>query len=993
VLSPAPQYRCKNLARARRLAADATFDGVALVEVLTDGALAPRPSVSTDIDLRGRVLLLHLAQPVDETGPDLLVQGGVRLTNLPAAWSAAASTLLSTNAAAVPDANERAQVQSQLLPLVATRPSLDHILVVRLQSLVFNGIDFLEVLDAQLPETSDLRQRILLVHLFLPVPAGITGRRTKDVLIAGGVRVVNPQVSWAVSADELVNGDVSAVVPPADLAEVQAQVVPLLPTDRDTLAHILVVEPEVSGDFSPYELSIVAGDSQNDGFNDPFFGFDSQLSRVTFSFKVDCPSDFDCLPDDTCPPVSAQGPVIDYLAKDYASFRTLMLDRMSQTIPDWKERSPADVGVMLVEVLAFAADQLSYFQDSVANEAYLGTARLRPSLRRHARLLDYRLNEGTNARAFVHLDVTAASSADGAVLPAHTPLVSKTAGLAAARISAADLDSAILAGSQVFETMAPITLHAAHNQIALYTWGDDDCCLPKGATRATLVDDGTLVLQGDDDSDGPIKVGALLAFVEVNSPAASSVGNSNLGAPPDPKHRQVVRLTSVRRSSDPLNGVALVEIAWASDDALPFPLCLTTLNSGAPVSVAQGNIVLADHGHSVTQDLPPLSSARGNQRYLPKLVDGPITFQAQVQDADGNLLLFDPGAPAAVALAGDARLARPDVVLFPIPSPDDAHLRGCDRDLTADTDHWTAVADLLESGPFSQEFVVEMEDDGTAQLRFGDGTLGALPAPALFACYRIGNGAAGNLGADGLGHVVAPFAGIARVANLLPAAGGTDPEPAQEIRLNAPQAFRTQERAVTEADWSDVTQRHPGIQRAVASRRFTGSWYTMFVAVDRLGGLAVDDPFKAELAAFLERFRLAGYDLEIEGAIAVPLEIRLTVCTLPGFFRADVKKALLDALSNRNLPGGRRGFFHPDNFTFGQPVFLSQLLAAALAVPGVASIDTSEDHLVFKRLGQVAGTDSADGLLRMERLEIARLDNDPSQPEHGTLDLVLQGGA
>jgi hypothetical protein len=167
----------------------------------------------------------------------------------------------------------------------------------------------------------------------------------------------------------------------------------------------------------------------------------------------------------------------------------------------------------------------------------------------------------------------------------------------------------------------------------------------------------------------------------------------------------------------------------------------------------------------------------------------------------------------------------------------------------------------------------------------------------------------------------------------------------------------------------------------------------MFVAVDRLGGLAVDDPFKAELAAFLERFRLAGYDLEIEGAIAVPLEIRLTVCTLPGFFRADVKKALLDALSNRNLPGGRRGFFHPDNFTFGQPVFLSQLLAAALAVPGVASIDTSEDHLVFKRLGQVAGTDSADGLLRMERLEIARLDNDPSQPEHGTLDLVLQGGA
>ena len=72
----------------------------------------------------------------------------------------------------------------------------------------------------------------------------------------------------------------------------------------------------------------------------------------------------------------------------------------------------------------------------------------------------------------------------------------------------------------------------------------------------------------------------------------------------------------------------------------------------------------------------------------------------------------------------------------------------------------------------------------------------------LYACYRIGNGAAGNLGADGLSHIVDPPAGIAAVSNVLPAVGGTDPELAQEIRLSAPQAFRVQERAVTEADWS-----------------------------------------------------------------------------------------------------------------------------------------------------------------------------------------------
>src|SRR6185503_2610476 len=111
-------------------------------------------------------------------------------------------------------------------------------------------------------------------------------------------------------------------------------------------------------------------------------------------------------------------------------------------------------------------------------------------------------------------------------------------------------------------------------------------------------------------------------------------------------------------------------------------------------------------------------------------------------------------------------------------------------------------------------------------------------------------------------------------------------------------------------------------------------------------------------------------------SIAVPLEIKLTVCVLPGFQRFDVKKALLDALGSRDLPGGGRGFFHPDNFSFGQTVFLSRILAAALAVPGVGAIDTGADNLVFKRLREAAHDESAKGFLRMDRLEIAQLDND-----------------
>jgi hypothetical protein len=138
---------------------------------------------------------------------------------------------------------------------------------------------------------------------------------------------------------------------------------------------------------------------------------------------------------------------------------------------------------------------------------------------------------------------------------------------------------------------------------------------------------------------------------------------------------------------------------------------------------------------------------------------------------------------------------------------------------------------------------------------------------------------------------------------------------------------------------------------------------------------------------------MAGYDLEIQGAVPVPLEITLTVCVLPGFFRFDVKRALLEALGTRDLPDGRRGFFHPDNFTFGQAVFLSRVIAAALAVPGVGSIDTGADTLVFKRLRHAPTDENARGVISIQRLEIAQLDNDPSRPENGRLELVMRGGS
>ena len=134
--------------------------------------------------------------------------------------------------------------------------------------------------------------------------------------------------------------------------------------------------------------------------------------------------------------------------------------------------------------------------------------------------------------------------------------------------------------------------------------------------------------------------------------------------------------------------------------------------------------------------------------------------------------------------------------------------------------------------------------------------------------------------------------------------------------------------------------------------------------------------------------RGAGYDLELRTAQYVPLEISVQLCIAPGHFRGDVLEAVSRALSNRRAADGTVGFFHPSRFTFGQPVYLSQLYAAVEAVEGVDSALV----LVFKRYWLLPSQELEQGVIPMGPWEIPRLDNDRNFPENGVLRLTAIGG-
>jgi predicted phage baseplate assembly protein len=284
-------------------------------------------------------------------------------------------------------------------------------------------------------------------------------------------------------------------------------------------------------------------------------------------------------------------------------------------------------------------------------------------------------------------------------------------------------------------------------------------------------------------------------------------------------------------------------------------------------------------------------------------------------------------------------------------------------------------------------------------VRFGDGRFGKRPAAGagFLARLRVGNGPDGLIGADAIGHLLTDDPDvIGGVTNPLPALGGAAPERLTTIKINAPRAFRRQRRAVTAADYAGFAEAHSDVQRATAERRWTGSWHTMFLAVDPVGGRVVDAPFEADLRAHLEPVRLAGHDLEIEPPAYVPLDIALAVCVARGHYAADVARALLDAFGADRRADGAHGFFHPDNFTFGTPVRLSRMIAEAMALPGVQWIglrlEGIEGEGRFRRLHDQSVDYGDAGVIPIGAREVARLDNDPNAPENGRLRFLMEGG-
>lgn len=891
-----------------------------------------------------------------------------------------------------------------------------------------------------------------------------------------------------------------------------------------------------AGDGSRYRLSIVSADPYGRPGEAPYPGFDQRYFGADFRFWPQQPAPFDCAEPEhrtgdggpEGPPLAGQtpAPVVDYTARDYEAIRRMLLDRLAVTLPQWAERDPADPAVALVELLAYTADLVSYEQDAVATEAYLDTARRRVSVRRHARLIDYPMHDGANARAIVVVDV-----ADPVTLSPGTYRFAAPARGGAVPPGVIVDERELRDPVEVFEPVErhAIELRPAHGQIGFWTWGDAECVLRAGATSATLRD------AWDEEAGGRralrLNAGDLLVLEEIRGPRTGDPGDA------DPRARHAVRLESVTAGVDELAGVPVLEVTWGEDDALPWDLWLSS-RTGTELAVARGNAILVDHGRSVTHgdgdpewtDVPrdgkPGHGEPGcgcgcgeagvdaEHRYgEPGHAAPPFQYALARRPVTQAVPYPDPrivSAAQARRLAAIPELARRRLaelwraahddtyeptgdelaelaVLFgrrlldrlgiresPVRAlrelshrfdrllaakverlellasraragtvldehvadeiawtwgepyaaglrPADPALHGPAGDLATDPrralpaveirvageEHavWTPRRDLLDSGPYDRHVVGELDDDGQLVLRFGDGRYGMPPPPGarLEIGYRVGGGAAGNVGAGGITHLLwyggerPPVTGV---RNPLPAVGGAEPEPIDDVRRLAPPAIkRDRLRAVTADDYAALATAVPGVRRAAAELRWTGAGYEVHVAVDayRTGTPPVD--LLETVAGVLRRRRRIGHDVLVEPARRVPLDIAIEVLPEPWSPRGDLLAELYHVLgrgarpADGAAPGPRLGFFHPDALTFGTPIRLSRLVAVAAGVPGVRAVRVTRLRRLF---GPADDTALTSGLLRIGPLEIAQCDNAPGRPEDGLLSIDLlssYGGA
>jgi uncharacterized phage protein gp47/JayE len=326
-------------------------------------------------------------------------------------------------------------------------------------------------------------------------------------------------------------------------------------------------------------------------------------------------------------------------------------------------------------------------------------------------------------------------------------------------------------------------------------------------------------------------------------------------------------------------------------------------------------------------------------------IDSPITYET-----DTDVTVPKNGGTATVSVTQGVTRTQVNVGTssgLPVQEfrlPDVPVIGGTVRVYVDDVDtltEWTYIDYIVDADPSDRVFSTYLDEAGATWIRFGDNINGAIPTTNLtiYATYRVGGGTVGNVNAGVVNAIAdSTLPGVTfsqdssgnAISSVM--TGGADPETNDQIRANAPRIFRTQDRCVTLADFSDLALTIPGIVRANA---IASTYTSISVFVIGSAGGTPSTTTLQNVQTSLQAKALAGTTVTVSGPTTVKVNVGnssnpITVECWPRYSRAsvlyDVQQALKTMLSFANVD-------------FGMRLTLSDFYKTILDVEGVRYVD------------------------------------------------------
>lgn len=423
-------------------------------------------------------------------------------------------------------------------------------------------------------------------------------------------------------------------------------------------------------------------------------------------------------------------PQLDYTARDYATIRSSLLKHVQNFFPnDWTDFTESNLGVCILELVAYVGDQLGFYLDRVVNEMFLPTVVQRANAINLVTLLGY--VPRTTAAATVPIRMTLDVVQTGIVtIPCWTTFSDE--------------------GGETWEFL-------------------ENYELPAGRT----------------DTNGIAVTGEVLTVADGSLTYALTTDNPNLIDGTATLH---VTIGGVTYNID-IGDDGVVVLPYGGSGLLDHSLGTLVLTFIAGHAATTATNITADyewnqpinayHGKTTIEQF--VSDGTSDQRFT--LTYTPVLFSPRVEDVE-----VTPNPNRFEVWFGD---------------PGDPY-----GDSTGTM--WRRVDSLVSAGETEEVYAITLDDQDRVQISFGDNINGqALPAGTINVIYRTGGGVKGNIATDYIDTSVTGAVGLYSVTvfvtNYEQGSGGAERESLDEIRVNAPAYFRTNDTATTEQDYDALS--------------------------------------------------------------------------------------------------------------------------------------------------------------------------------------------